>query len=75
MAIFTVTKGEDNGKELVNNVTLAVVEAANAAAAVTAANALSGIPAGYFPTGSAVDIETPGTYGGGLFHTVLDNGP
>lgn len=74
MAIFLVTKGRDNGKELIDGIDAAVVEAADAAAAVTAANALDPrFEDDYFPAGSAVDIENV-AYLGGAFKVVFDNG-
>jgi hypothetical protein len=74
MAIFLVIKGRDNGKELIDGVDAAVVEAANAGAAVTAANALDArFGADYFPAGSATDIESV-AYLGGTFKVIDNNG-
>lgn len=75
MAIFLLKRDTDDGSELVDDIDAAIVEAANAAAARTAALALdSRFPANYWTAAAAVDISTPGTYDGGLMKQIVDNG-
>ena len=74
MAIFIVTRDRDDGVKQIDDIDTAVVEAADIAAARTAALALdSRFPANYWATAVAVDIEAS-AYLGGMFRTVQDNG-
>lgn len=67
MAIWLVKKGSDNGKELFDDVDLAIVEAVSAAAAKTAAAALNPVAGSdYWTNATATDIGTGGAYTGGL---------
>lgn len=74
MAIFRLIRDKDNGQAQVNGCDMAIVEAANAGAARTAAEALlPDFPAGYWADALTEDLEA-NTYLGGVFTVVADNG-
>lgn len=77
MAIWLVKRSTDDGTAEIDGVNSAIVEAANAGAARTAADALDARFTGYTPTyfaaASADDLEAA-AYLGGTFSTIVDLG-
>ncbi len=74
MAIFRLIRDKDNGQAQINGADMAIVEAANGAAAITAADSLlPDFPAGYWADALVEDLEAA-PYLGGVFTVVQDNG-
>lgn len=68
MAIFRVIRRTEPGDTVIDGITGAIVEAANAGAAITAANGLDTRLSGYFTStnSTTTDISTAGTFTGSL---------
>lgn len=74
MAIWRLIRDSDDGQAQYNGADVAVVEAADAAAAKVAALALdSNFPANYWTNATTEDLEAA-PYLGGLFKQVDDKG-
>lgn len=68
MAIFRVTRRSEPGDRIIDGITGAIVEAANSAAAIAAAEALDTRFDDYFTATNATttDLSTPGNFTGSL---------
>lgn len=74
MAVWRLLRDRDDGAQEIDDINVAVVEAANESAARAAALALdSRFPSDYWDNATAEDIETP-AFLGGLYSFVQDNG-